>query len=122
MFKIVSLSNVDYFYRVPRVPRTQLEKFRDGIIVGSACSSGEVFTAMMQKGMDEARQKARFYDYLEVQPKRAYAPLIESGLIADNENLEKIITNMVKLGDELKRPVVATGDVHYLNPQDYNLS
>ena len=119
MFKIVSLSNVDYFYRVPRVPRTQLEKFRDGIIVGSACSSGEVFTAMMQKGMDEARQKARFYDYLEVQPKRAYAPLIESGLIADNENLEKIITNMVKLGDELKKPVVATGDVHYLNPQDY---
>lgn len=119
MFKIVSLSNVDYFFRVPRVPRTQLEKFREGIIVGSACSSGEVFTAMMQKGMDEARKKAGFYDYLEVQPKRAYAPLIESHLISDEANLEEILTNIVKLGDELKKPVVATGDVHYLNPQDY---
>ena len=119
MFKIVSLSNVEYFYRVPRVPRTQLEKYRDGIIVGSACSSGEVLTLMMQKGIDEARQKAAFYDYLEVQPKRAYAPLIESGLISDENNLEQILTNMVKLGEELKKPVVATGDVHYLNPQDY---
>lgn len=119
MFKIVSLSNVEYFHRVPRVPRSQLEKFRDGIVVGSACSSGEVFTAMMQKGMDEARQKAQFYDYLEVQPRRAYAPLIESRLIADEDNLEEIITNIVKLGDELQKPVVATGDVHYLNPQDY---
>ena len=74
---------------------------------------------MMQKGIDEARQKAAFYDYLEVQPKRAYAPLIESGLISDENNLEQILTNMVKLGEELKKPVVATGDVHYLNPQDY---
>lgn len=119
MFKIVSLSNVKYFHRVPRVPRSQLEKYRDGILVGSACSSGEVFTAMMQKGMDEAEQKARFYDYLEIQPRSAYAPLIESRLIADEDNLKEIMTNIVKLGEELKKPVVATGDVHYLNPQDY---
>lgn len=57
MFKLVSYSNVDYFYRVPRIPRSVLEKYRDGILVGSACANGEVFTAMMQKGKDEARKK-----------------------------------------------------------------
>ncbi|AQW22376.1 DNA polymerase III subunit alpha [Lentilactobacillus curieae] len=119
MFKIVSLSNVEYFYRVPRVPRKQLEKYRDGIIVGSACSSGEVFTAMMQKGMEEAREKAKFYDYLEVQPPRVYQPLIESGLISDENKLHEIIQNMIDLGDELDKPVVATGDVHYLDDHDY---
>ncbi|WP_283678685.1 PolC-type DNA polymerase III [Lentilactobacillus sp. Marseille-Q4993] len=119
LFKIVSMSNVEYFYRVPRVPRTLLEKYREGILVGTACSSGEVFTAMMQKGEEEARKKAKFYDYIEVQPKRVYAPLIQSGLIANNAKLEEIIGNMVKLGDELDKLVVATGDVHYLDKHDY---
>ncbi|WP_369473045.1 PHP domain-containing protein [Secundilactobacillus kimchicus] len=74
MFKVVSASNVDYFYRVPRVPRSLLEKYRDGLLVGSACDSGEVFTAMMQKGYEEAKAKAKFYDYLEIQPKPVYQP------------------------------------------------
>lgn len=119
MFKLVSASNVDYYYRVPRVPRSVLEEYREGIIVGSACSSGEVFTAMMQKGQVEAAAKAKFYDYLEVQPSAAYQPLIDSGLIADRENMEEIVRNMVKLGHDLNKPVVATGDVHFLNPDDY---
>lgn len=119
LFKLVSLSNVEYFYRVPRIPRSQLEKYRDGILVGSACSNGEVFTAMMQKGVGEAKQKAKFYDYLEVQPKAAYEPLIESQMIKDNANLEEILQNIVNIGDELNKPVVATGDVHYLDAHDY---
>ncbi|PWG00730.1 PolC-type DNA polymerase III [Levilactobacillus bambusae] len=119
MFKLISMSNVQYYYRVPRIPRSELERLREGIIVGSACSSGEVFTAMMQKGEAEAEARAKFYDYLEVQPPAAYAPLIESGLIADREHLEDILNNMVKLGDNLNKPVVATGDVHYLNPEDF---
>ncbi|MCL0318237.1 PolC-type DNA polymerase III [Apilactobacillus xinyiensis] len=119
MFKLVSYSNVNYFYRVPRIPRSILEKYREGILVGSACSKGEVFTAMMQKGKDEARKKAEFYDYLEVQPKAAYQPLIDSQLIHDTKHLEEIVKNMVDLGDELHKPVVATGDVHYLDPHDY---
>ncbi|GEP18621.1 PolC-type DNA polymerase III [Pediococcus argentinicus] len=119
LFKLVSLSNIKYYYRVPRIPRSQLEKYREGLIVGSACSSGEVFTSMMQKGYSEARQKAKFYDYLEVMPKPVYQPLIDQELVRDNKRLEEIIKNIVKLGDELDKPVVATGDVHYLNPEDY---
>ncbi|UQS85717.1 PolC-type DNA polymerase III [Apilactobacillus apisilvae] len=119
LFKLISLSNVKYFYRVPRIPRSVLEEYREGILVGSACSSGEVFTSMMQKGKQEALSKAEFYDYLEVQPKSAYQPLIDSQLIHDQKHLEEIISNMVEAGEELDKPVVATGDVHYLDPHDY---
>lgn len=118
LFKLISLSNVDYFYRVPRIPRSQLIKYRDGLLLGTACSSGEVFTAIMQKGRDEALEKAKFYDFIEVQPKAVYAPLIESELIKDDANLEEILLNMVEIGKELDKPVVATGDVHYLNKED----
>ncbi|WP_295732009.1 PolC-type DNA polymerase III [uncultured Limosilactobacillus sp.] len=118
MYKLVSLANVKYYYRVPRIPRSVLERYRDGLLVGSACSSGEVFTAMMQKGYAEARQKASFYDYLEVQPKANYAPLLEQKVISSEQHLESIIKNMIKLGGELGKTVVATGDVHYLNPED----
>ncbi|MFT8949289.1 MAG: PolC-type DNA polymerase III, partial [Liquorilactobacillus hordei] len=118
LFKLASLSMVKYYYRVPRIPRSELTKYREGLLVGSACSSGEVFVAMMQKGFDEAKKKARFYDYLEIQPKPLYEPLIEQEMIKDNQNLETIIKNMVDLGEELKMPVAATGDVHFLNKED----
>lgn len=118
LFKLVSLSNVEYFYRVPRIPRTVLTKYREGLLLGTACSSGEVFTAMMEKGYDQALEKARYYDFIEVQPKPNYAPLLEQHVIADEGHLEDILKNMVKLGDELEKTVVATGDVHYLDPHD----
>lgn len=118
LFKIISGSMVNYFYRFARVPRSLLNQYREGILVGSACSSGEVFTAMMQKGYEEARQKAQYYDYLEVMPKAIYQPLIQRELINDDRALEDIIENIVKLGEDLHKPVVATGDVHYLDPHD----
>lgn len=118
LFKIVSSSMVDYFYRTPRVPRRMLDKYREGILIGSACSSGEVFVSMMQKGYEEALKKAEYYDYLEIQPKSVYAPLISSGMITDENALEEIMNNIVKLGSELNKPVVATGDVHYLDKTD----
>ncbi|KRN05375.1 DNA polymerase III PolC [Liquorilactobacillus sucicola DSM 21376 = JCM 15457] len=118
LFKLASLSMVKYFYRIPRIPRSELTKYREGLIIGSACSSGEVFTAMMQKGYSEAKEKAMFYDYLEIQPKPLYAPLLEQELVKDSQNLEEIIKNMVDLGKELKKPVVATGDVHFMNKED----
>lgn len=118
LFKLISISHIHYFYRVPRIPRSQLEKYREGIIIGSACDKGEVFEGMMQKGPEEVEKIARFYDYLEVHPKDVYQHLIELELIRDNKALEEIIRNIVMLGEKLNIPVVATGNVHYLNPND----
>ena len=119
LFKLVSLAHIKYFYRVPRIPRSELEKYREGILIGSACSSGEVFTAIMQKGKQEALDKAKFYDYLEVQPQAAYQPLLDSKLISDRGKLQEIIKNMADVANEVNIPLVATGDAHYLNPHDY---
>ena len=68
---------MNYFYRVPRIPRSQLKKYREGIIIGSGCDKGEVFEGMMQKGIEEAEKVAQFYDYFEVHPKEVYQHLIE---------------------------------------------
>lgn len=118
LFKLISVSHIDYYYRVPRIPRSQLQKYRDGILVGSGCDKGEVFEGMMQKDPAEVEEMARFYDYLEVHPKEVYAPLIEQELIRDEQALEEIITKIVNLGDKLNLPVAATGNVHYLHPED----
>lgn len=118
LFKLVSIAHIDYFYRVPRIPRSVLQKYREGLLVGSACDKGEVFEAMMQKAPEEVEDIAPFYDYLEVMPKEVYAHLIEMELVQDEKALEEIIGNIVKLGDKLDIPVVATGNVHYLNPND----
>lgn len=118
LFKLISMSNVDYFFRVPRIPRSQLSKLREGLLIGSACSNGEIFEAMMQKGVEEAKNRAKFYDYIEVMPKPVYAPLIEQELVKNEADLEEIISNLVKIGDELGKLVVATGNVHYLNEED----
>lgn len=118
LFKIISGSLIDYFYRVPRLPRSVLEKHREGIIVGSGCSKGEVFEAMMQKGYEEAKKKADYYDYLEIMPKEVYSDLIDRELIRNESDLEDIIKNIISLGEELDIPVIATGNVHYLQPED----
>ncbi|MEI5906214.1 PolC-type DNA polymerase III [Bacillus spongiae] len=118
LFKLVSISHIDYFYRVPRIPRSVLQKHREGIIVGSGCSKGEVFEGMMQKAPEEVEDSARFYDYIEVQPKEVYQHLIEMDLIQSQQNLEDIIEKIIDLGERLHIPVVATGNVHYLNPND----
>ena len=118
MFKIVSYSMTQYYYRTARVPRRLLNKYREGIIVGSACENGEVFTSMMQKGYDDTRELAEYYDYLEVMPRSLYQHLIDIKIIKDEDALKEILKNIVKLGKELKKPVIATGDVHYLDPHD----
>ena len=118
LFKLISASNVEYFYRVPRVPRSLLRRYRQHLLVGTACSEGEVFTAMMQKGYDEAAKLVDEYDYIELQPKSVYEPLIENELIRNEEDLEKIMREMIRLGDEKGKLVVATGNVHYLDEKD----
>ncbi|WBL13259.1 PolC-type DNA polymerase III [Sutcliffiella sp. NC1] len=118
LFKLVSISHIEYFFRVPRIPRSVLEKYREGILVGTACDKGEVFEGMMQKTPDEVEEIADFYDYIEVQPPPNYAHLLELELVKDENSLKEIITNIVKLGEKKGLPVVATGNVHYLNEVD----
>ncbi len=119
LYKLVSLSHLDYFYRTARIPRSQLKKYREGLIIGSACDKGEVFEGMMQKTPDEVEELAKFYDYLEVQPPENYTHLIENDLINDQASLHDILKNIVNLGNKLNIPVVATGNVHYLNREDH---
>ncbi|WP_099974863.1 PolC-type DNA polymerase III [Lactobacillus terrae] len=118
LFKLVSSSMTEYYYRTARVPRRILNKYREGILVGSACQDGEVFTSMMQKGYDETKELAQFYDYLEVMPKPIYQNLIDREIIQDETSLEEIISNIIKLGNEINKPVVASGDVHYLDAEE----
>ena len=118
LYKLVSIASTKDFYRIPRTPKSDLARLHEGLFYGSGCWQGDVFIAMMQKGYDEAREKARFYDFLEVQPPKNYSQLIEDGLIKDEEQLEEIISNIYKLGKELNKPVVATGDAHYVEPHD----
>ena len=119
LFKLISMSNIKYFHaKQPRIPRSELIKLREGLIVGTACDKGEVFVAMMQKGYQAAKDLARFYDYIEVMPKAVYAPLLEQELVKSEQDLEDIISKLVMIGQELDKPVVATGNVHYLNKED----
>ncbi|MCA1066610.1 PolC-type DNA polymerase III (plasmid) [Rossellomorea sp. AcN35-11] len=118
LFKLISEAHTKYFYRVPRVPRSLLRKHRDGIIVGSGCDKGEVFEAMLQKSPEEVEEIAGFYDYLEVQPPSNYYHLVEKEFVDNEEKLKEILSKIVDLGVKLEKPVVATGNVHYMNPND----
>ncbi|WLR43509.1 PolC-type DNA polymerase III [Bacillus carboniphilus] len=118
LFKLVSLSHIEYFYRVPRIPRSLLEKHREGILIGSACDKGEIFEGMLQKSPDEVEELAEFYDYLEVQPPENYKHLIELDIVPNEKTILETIKNIVKLGDKIGKPVVATGNAHYLHPED----
>lgn len=118
LYKLVSIASTKDFYRIPRTPKSDLADLHEGLLYGSGCWQGDVFVAMMQKGYDEVREKAKFYDFLEVQPPATYSQLIADGLIKDEDQLEEIISNIYKLGKELNKPVVATGDSHYVEPHD----
>lgn len=118
LFKLVSLSNIDYFYRVPRIPRSILVQYREGLLLGSACQQGELFELMMQKGYEAAKERASFYDFIEIMPPEVYGNLMAKGLIQTPDDLLNILTKLVQMGHELNIPVIATGNVHYLNPEE----
>lgn len=118
IFKLVSLSNTQYFEGVPRIPRTVLDAHREGLILGSACTEGEVFDAVVSQGVDAAVEVAKYYDFIEVMPPAIYAPLIAKEQVKDMEELHTIIKSLIEVGDRLGKPVLATGNVHYLEPED----
>lgn len=118
LFKLVSYSNVKYLAGVPRIPRSILQEHREGIIVGSACKSGEVFDAITNKTFEEALEIAKFYDFIEVMPPALYQSLVVGGNFKNEKELQQTLKDLIKLGKKLGKPVLATGDAHYLNPED----
>lgn len=118
IFKLVSLSNTQYFEGVPRIPRTVLDAHREGLILGSACTEGEVFDAVVSQGVDSAVEVAKYYDFIEVMPPAIYAPLIAKEQVKDMEELQTIIKSLIEVGNRLGKPVLATGNVHYIEPED----
>lgn len=118
LFKLVSYSHINYFYRVPRIPRSVLIEHREGLLIGSGTDNGEVFETVMQKPLEEAERVAQFYDYLEIHPKAMYQHLIERDIIHDEWNLEDIMRRFVKLSKRVNLPLCATGNVRYVQPTD----
>ena len=119
LYKLVSESHINYFHRKPRIPKSLIQKHREGLIIGSACEAGELYKSIIgNASKDEIKDIVKFYDYLEIQPIENNRFLIEKGIVKDEEQLKNINKKIYKLGVANNKPVVATGDVHFLNPED----
>ena len=119
LYKLISFSHLDYFYKKPRILKSIFKKYSEGLILGSACEQGEIYRAIVAGKTDEEIEEiAKDYDYLEIQPLGNNMFMVRNGTVPDVKGLEDINKKIVELGDRLGKPVVATCDVHFMDPQD----
>ena len=121
LYKLISLAHIKYYHRRPRIPKSEFIRYRDGLLIGSACEAGELYRAILNgRPEEEISRLVNFYDYLEIQPLGNNAFLVrdEDSPVASNDDLIEINKKIVRLGEQFHKPVVATCDVHYLDPED----
>ncbi len=118
LFKLISLANTTYLYKTPRILRSEIEKYREGLLIGSGCYESEIFIEARSKSDDELSNLIRFYDYVEVQPLDCYNHLIQSGDFANEAELAANIKKIIRVTEEAGKYIVATGDVHHLTKED----
>lgn len=119
LYKLISMSNLNYYHKRPRLPKSLIEQNREGLIIGSACEAGQIFRGMLDNlPVEEMVNMTKFYDYLEIQPRGNNAFLIENGKVQNESSLLELNKKILELGKKCGKPVVATGDVHFLDPKD----